>query len=317
MENADWQITVEHRKEEIALLEEALADEALAIASFEIDEKANRWRTTAFFAGKPAVALPEGFVGTIEAVEQKDWVAETQANFPPRRIGRFLILGSHHEGQGMEQPSAITLKLDAGAAFGTGEHATTEGCLRALEYIFKCAPRQSPDWPMARRFAGSGLAQPPGCTSCIPTKILDMGCGSGILGIAAAKLIPGVQVLGVEIDPVATIVAAENVRRNRVAAQCRMVTGNGYQSPWVQGKYDLIFANILAAPLVKFAPALAQRLAPGGHAILSGLLTTQANWVLSAHHTQGLALVRHIVIGDWSTLVMNAPAPRLFSTRSG
>lgn len=284
METADWCIIVEHRKEDIARLEDLLADEALAIANFELDEKANRWRTTAYFADKPDVASwPDTFSYMLEPVEQKDWVAETQANFPPNRIGRFLILGAHHEGMGLEQASAIALKLDAGAAFGTGEHATTEGCLRALEFVAKKSVGQE-----ARM-----------------KNILDMGCGSGILGIAAAKLIPGASVLGVEIDPVATAVAAENVKRNRVGAQCRMVTGNGYQCPLVQGEYSLIFANILAAPLMKFAPALTRRLAPGGFSILSGLLNTQANWVLNAHRAQGLALQRRIVIGDWTTLVIS------------
>ena len=326
MESADWQIIVEHRKEDIARLEDLLAEEALAIANFELDEKDNRWRTTAYFADKPEIALPQGFESTLTRIEQKDWVAETQANFPPNRIGRFLILGAHHEGMGLEQPGAITLKLDAGAAFGTGEHATTEGCLQALEEIAKrnigqgaLSGDRASHQPAKRRAIGApvftgavGVSRSDrkkGPHGAQIKNILDMGCGSGILGIAAAKMIPGASVLGVEIDPVATAVAAENVRRNRMQANCRMVTGNGYQSPWVQGEYRLIFANILAAPLVKFAPALAQRLAPGGYAILSGLLTTQANWVLNAHLAQGLALEKRIVIGDWTTLVINAPAP--------
>ncbi len=304
MEAAHWQIVILHRKEDIPLLEEMLLEEALAIAHFELDEKENRWRTTGYFSDKPALALPEGFEATLSAIEQKDWVAETQANFPPNRIGQFLVLGSHHAG--LEQASAITLKLDAGAAFGTGEHATTAGCLRALEEVAKKGSRFRVS---GSRISGMELRmehewRPGGPHGAQIKKILDMGCGSGILGIAAAKLIPGAQVLGVEIDPVATIVAAENVRRNRVGAQCRMVTGNGYLSPQVQGEYDLIFANILAAPLVKFAPALKAHLTPGGYAILSGLLNTQANWVLNAHRAQGLVLVRRIIIGDWTTLVI-------------
>lgn len=301
MEAAHWQILIEHRKEDIALLEDLLAEDALAIAHRELDEKANRWRTTAYFAHPPQVCLPEGFVSVLEPVEQKDWVAETQANFPPLRLGRFLVLGSHHEG--MEAAGAITLRLDAGAAFGTGQHATTAGCLNALEWVAKRSS-PSPVSGLGEQEAWSAGAEVRRPEQAALYRVLDMGCGSGILGIAAAKLIPAAQVLGVEIDPMATAVAAENVRRNRVGASCRMVTGNGYGSPWVQGEYRLIFANILAGPLVRLAPALACRLEPGGYAVLSGLLNMQANWVLNAHLTQGLALRRRITLGDWTTLII-------------
>ncbi len=286
METADWQIEILHRKEDMTQIEEWFGGEALALASFELDEKANLWRSSVFLAHKPdnsrLAMLLEGFTFSVLAVQHKDWVVETQANFPPRRIGRFLVLGSHHHG--ISEAGSIPLYLDAGAAFGTGEHATTEGCLRALELIVKRSMEQK-----------ARTKKP---------EILDMGCGSGILGIAAAKSIIGARVLGVEIDPVATAVAMENVRRNQVAARCRMVTGNGYACPQLEPAYDLVFANILAAPLVKFAPMLKRHLVVDGYAILSGLLTTQADWVLSVHRVQGMALVKRIVIGDWTTLVL-------------
>ncbi len=292
MEAAHWHIEILHKKSDCATLEALFEEEALAVAQFELDEKADRWRSRIYVAQEPSAErlkqMLQGFSYAVNTVEQEDWVASTQANFPPRRIGRFLVLGSHH--QEVEETSAIPLLLDAGAAFGTGEHATTEGCLRALECIAK------------KRMGQKG--RPGGEAGAQIKNILDMGCGSGILGIAAAKLIPGSQVLGVEIDPVATAVAAENAKRNGVAARCRMVTGNGYESPYVQGEYEIIFANILAGPLVKFAPALHRHLAPGGVAILSGLLNSQANWVLNAHLTQGLALQNRIIIGDWTTLVI-------------
>lgn len=291
MENADWQIIIEHSKSRIDALETAFGEEALAIASFEVEEKTDHWRSTVLLAEKPDVprlrhALGE-MVFSVRKVERKDWVRETQANFPPRGIGRFLVLGSHH--LGVSEAGSIVLRLDAGAAFGTGEHATTEGCLRALEWVAKKGMR-----------SGNRISQERGAG----TTILDMGCGSGILGIAAAKRIPAARVVGVEIDPAATRVARENAEKNHVAARCRMVTGNGYHCLEVRGKYPLIFANILARPLVTFAPALARHLAPGGHAVLSGLLNAQAQWVLAAHRAQGLALARRVVIGEWTTLVV-------------
>lgn len=300
METADWQIEIFHRKEDMARIEELFCEEVLALASFELDEKTNRWRSSVFVADKPDDArlstLLAGFQFAILPVQQHDWVAQTQANFPPRRIGHFLILGSHH--QGISEAGSIPLYLDAGAAFGTGEHATTEGCLLALEWIAKKRSARGLEvWRLEN-------AKPLNLQISKAPAFLDMGCGSGILGIAAAKRIIGATVLGVEIDPVATAVAVENVKRNKLAARCRMVTGNGYDCPQLEETYDIIFANILAAPLVKFAPMLKQHLAIGGYAILSGLLSTQAHWVLSAHRAQGLALVRRIEIGDWTTLVV-------------
>lgn len=326
METADWQIEIFHRKEDMAHIEALFFDEALALACFELDEKANQWRSSVFLAEKPdeagLAALLTGFEFSLQPVQQHDWVAQTQANFPPRRIGRFLILGSHHHG--ISEAGSIPLYLDAGAAFGTGEHATTEGCLLALEWVAKKelqggkgqegrpVGRPSHERDEVAAYCGAQHFTEAVVRSAerlekkrgAGAKILDMGCGSGILGIAAAKRIVGATVLGVEIDAVATAVAAENVKRNKLAARCRMVTGNGYDCPQVTGQYDIIFANILAAPLVKFAPMLKQHLAVGGYAILSGLLTTQAHWVLSAHRAQGLALVRRIEIGDWTTLVV-------------
>lgn len=179
-------------------------------------------------------------------------------------------------------PGRITLRLDAGLAFGSGEHGSTRGCLRALEAVAR----------------GSR-----------PRRVLDLGTGSGILAIAAAKLLR-VPVLGTDIDPWAVRVARQNARLNQVGPP-RVATA---QTPGWRGRavlarapYDLVLANILARPLCAMARDLARHLAPGGRAILSGLLASQARQVLAAHRRQGLVLERVVREGGWATLVVRGP----------
>lgn len=224
-------------------------------------------------ASATGVALPEPRISTIEP---RDWVAETQRSFPPMTVGRYHLRGSH-----VETPApagSIGIIMDAAAAFGTGEHETTKGCLLALDRLVR---------------------------SMRPSRILDMGCGSGILAVAAA-LTWRRPVTASDIDPTAVAVAAANARVNRVAHLVRVSLSDGYRHPAVRAgaPYDLIFANILARPLTRMAPALASHLAPGGAAILSGLLWWQEAQVLSAHRVQGLSLERRVRLGDWTTLIV-------------
>lgn len=208
--------------------------------------------------------------------EADGWLARTQASFPPMRVGRrFLVRGTHDAGP--EAPGLVTLTLDAGLAFGSGEHGSTRGCLRALEVV-------------ARRR---------------PQRVLDLGTGSGILAMAAAKLLR-VPVLATDIEPWSVRVAGENASANGVGGLVRPVLADGWHSPVVTGggPYDLVFANILARPLCRMASSLASRLAPGGTAILAGLLDWQARWVLAAHRRQGLVLEKVYAEGDWRTLVV-------------
>ncbi len=208
--------------------------------------------------------------------EADGWLARTYASFPEQLIGqRFAIRGTHLHG--LETPNRITLTLDAGLAFGTGEHGSTRGCLVALETV-------------ARRR---------------PARILDMGTGSGILAMAAARLLNR-PVLATDIEPWAIRVAAENAALNKVAHLVTARLGDGWRDPFVRagGPYDLVFANILARPLCLMARDLALNLAPGGTAILAGLLANQARWVLSAHRAQGLRLERMLPQGPWTTLVV-------------
>ena len=287
---AAWQLLFDVPKDVVIALESAFDDEALSVASFEIDEDGVVWRTTILLEyplSEEEIAvrlelLHQGTGAKAVLVEQsklemKDWVAEVQASFPPLSIGNFMVLGSHH-GDITPPPATTVLWMDAGAAFGTGEHATTSGCLLAL------------DWAVKRFSFGSAL---------------DMGCGSAILGMAAAKRYH-IPCLGVDIDPVSVYVANENIARNQLKSRMMAVVGNGYACNQVResGTFDLIFANILARPLVKLAPDLRCHLSTGGIAILSGLLVKQEAMVLSAHRQQGLKLLKRFRQGHWSVLVL-------------
>lgn len=208
------------------------------------------------------------------------WLARNYQGFPEQLIGeRFAIRGTHIA----TPPVAgrITIILDAGLAFGTGEHGSTRGCLLALERVAR-----------ARK----------------PQNILDLGTGSGVLGIAAAK-IWGRHVFATDIDARAVRVANTNATLNGVTPLFRAVPSDGWTSRALarRAPYDLIFANILARPLVAMAHQLTANLAPGGIAILAGLLDRQARWVLSAHRRHRLALKSRSQDGEWTTLVLEKP----------
>jgi ribosomal protein L11 methyltransferase len=208
-------------------------------------------------------------------VEAEGWLARTAESFPEQPIGRrFLVRPTH-----LPDPLThcrIVLRLDAGLAFGSGEHASTRGCLLALERVAHRRPR----------------------------RILDLGTGSGILALAAAKLLRR-PVLATDIEPWSVRVAADNARLNRMGRLVSARLADGWRHRTVRaGRYDLVFANILARPLCAMARDLAAHLAPGGTAILAGLLGAQARLVLAAHRRQGLALDARHDVGPWTTLVL-------------
>lgn len=211
-------------------------------------------------------------------LEETNWAEQAARDFPPMRIGRFYVAGSHYEGEA--PANSIPLVIDASAAFGTGEHATTEGCLRALEKLHK-----------HRRF----------------TRILDMGCGTAILAAGAYALWKR-KLLAVDNDAVAVKVARVQMRQNRMQHVVRCEVGDGYKQGLVKraGKRDLIVANILARPLTKMAKHAKAQMVPGGVLVLSGLLNTQEAMVLSAHRYQGMYLRRRMRIGKWSILVVGS-----------
>jgi ribosomal protein L11 methyltransferase len=270
----------------VALLDEA----ASAVSAFE--NSAAEWRidayppspvlTPALTAQLALAAAAAG--GTLIAIAEKklaarDWLAENQLAFPPLRIGRFFIYGSHYRGR--VPAGAIGIAVDAATAFGTGEHPSTRGCLMALESLAR-----------RRRFR----------------RPLDVGTGTGILAVAAAKLLRR-RVLASDVDGRAVRVARRNVACNGVAVRVRVRQAAGYRDRAVRkSRYDLILSNILARPLAVLASDLARALMPGGRAVLSGLLRRQEPIVLAPHRGRGIVLDRRIVIDGWSTLVLRARA---------
>jgi ribosomal protein L11 methyltransferase len=213
----------------------------------------------------------------LDRLPARDWVRENQDSFPPRRIARFFVHGSHYRGGA--PAGTIGLLIDAATAFGTGEHASTAGCLRALD---KLARR--------RRFR----------------RVLDMGTGTGILAIAAAKTFAS-NALAVDIDGGSVRVARENVRRNGVGQRVAVRWSRGYLSRAVRrGRpYDLVLANILARPLARMVRDLERALAPGGVAILAGLIEGQSRYVFAAHRARRLSLLDRIVTDGWCALVLH------------
>lgn len=206
----------------------------------------------------------------------EDWLARTASAFPEQRVGRrFVIRGTHLPRA--TTAGRITLVLDAALAFGSGEHATTRGCLRALETVAYRRPR----------------------------RILDLGTGTGILAMAASRLLHR-PVLAADNDPWSVRTARANARQNGLSQRITVGRTEGWRSARLRrgGLYDLVLANILARPLIGMAPALARNLAPGGTAILSGLLMRQSAWVLAAHRRHGLVLERRLHEGGWATLVL-------------
>jgi ribosomal protein L11 methyltransferase len=210
-----------------------------------------------------------------EKLPARDWLAENQAGFPPLRIGRFFVFGSHY--RGAVPAGTISIVVDAATAFGTGEHPSTRGCLEALERLSR-----------RRRFR----------------KPLDIGTGTGILSIAAAKLLRR-KVLASDIDPGAVGVARHNVVHNGVANLVRVHKAAGYGDRTIsRSRHDLILSNILARPLAVLAVDLARNLRHGGCVVLSGLLRRQEPIVLAPHRGCGIVFDYRIVIDGWSTLVM-------------
>jgi len=267
---------------------EAALGAACATVGFFRDERTEMWRIegvkqvgAAEEELANALLLASALTGVTAplrrvATEAGGWLARTKANFPEQFIGgRFAVRGTHVETA--PTPGRITLLLDAGVAFGSGEHGSTRGCLRALELLARHRPR----------------------------RILDMGTGSGILAIAAARLLRR-RVLASDIEPWSVRVTAENAAMNGVAALVHPRLANGWLDPRVRagGPYDLVLANILARPLCAMAKDLARHLAPGGRAVLAGLLATQVNMVLAAHRRHGLALERVLREDRWATLVL-------------
>jgi ribosomal protein L11 methyltransferase len=276
--------------EVLDLLSEVFGEEDFAIATTEIDEKKDIWEASVYMmlADEDEVrvrveaALSEAFPDMAverEVIPDVDWVAKSLEGLKPVRAGRFLVHGSHDRDK--VRSGDIAIEIDAGQAFGTGHHGTTAGCLEVIDRVVR-----------SRRVRNA----------------LDLGTGSGVLAIAVRKL-KNIPVLATDIDPIATRVAAENVRRNGISTGIATETAPGFHSTAFanHGPFDLIIANILARPLIKMAPQLVTHLAPGGSVILSGILAAQRWKVLAAYNGAHLRHVRTIWRNGWVTIHLDRP----------
>lgn len=227
-----------------------------------------------------AAGVPEPTVESA-ALPDVDWLAKSYEGLPPIHAGRFFVFGEHNAAH-PRPPGSIPFRIEANQAFGTGRHESTLGCLLALEDLAK----------QGVRVRGA----------------LDMGTGSGILAFAAARLWR-CPVVAADNDAESVRICAENARINGVARWIRPVVSDGYAAPAVRRgtPYDLICANILAEPLCAMARDLARHLAPGGRAVLAGLLDAQARKVIRRHRAHGLVLEQRKSIDGWSTLILSRP----------
>ncbi len=272
-------------KRVVDLLTESFFDGQAAIAAFE--GPGGRWDITMHFADAPdhgairelvVLAAGEDIAKAVrfDTVEAKDWVKATLAELVPVRAGRFIVHGQHDRAN--VPPNKLGIEIEAALAFGTGHHGTTRGCLLLLDQALK---------------------------ACWPRRVLDLGTGTGVLAIAAAKALHG-KVLASDIDPLSVKVAAENARLNGTGDLVEAIRASGFSAAQFKrrGPFDLVLANILANPLRQMATPMARHLAPGALVILSGLLPPQASAVIAAYRARGLILKRHVQIEGWSSLLM-------------
>jgi ribosomal protein L11 methyltransferase len=271
------------------LIFESFEPAQAASTAFETDDLlpggGKAWLMEAYFGREPdeaevraliAVASDEATArsATFGLTEKRDWVANSLAGLKPVRAGRFLVHGRHD--RSLVKANDMAIEIEAGLAFGTGHHGTTRGCLVHFDRLLR-----------RRR----------------PKRVLDVGCGAGVLAIAAAKVLRRKVWLG-DIDPIAVEVTSGNARLNGVGALCRAIVSRGVENAAMReaAPYDLVFANILAKPLRLLAPSLAGVIKTDGEAIVSGLLLADVPGVLASWRAQGFALAERIELEGWASL---------------
>jgi ribosomal protein L11 methyltransferase len=272
-------------KRVVDLLTEVFFDGEAAVAAFERPD--GRWDVTVHFAEAPDQALLRELVTnaasaeiastlTFDTVEARDWVKASLEDLVPVPAGRFVVHGAHDRER--VPANKLAIEIEAALAFGTGHHGTTRGCLLLLDHVLKAYQ---------------------------PRRVLDLGTGTGVLGIAAAKALK-IGVLASDIDPPSVQVAQENARLNETGHLVQAVRATGFSARAFAraAPFDLVLANILANPLRQLAGPMARHLAPGALVILSGLLTHQAPAVIAAYRARGLVPLRHLRIEGWSSLLL-------------
>jgi ribosomal protein L11 methyltransferase len=272
-------------KRAVDLLTESFFEGQAAIAAFA--QPNGLWDITVHFADPPdqasirdlvGIAAGEDVAATIafDSVEAKDWVKASLEDLVPVPAGRFVVHGQHDRDR--IAPNKLGIEIEAALAFGTGHHGTTRGCLLLLDHVLK-----------AYR----------------PRRVLDLGTGTGVLAIAAARALHE-KVLASDIDQLSVQVARENARLNVAGHLVQAIAATGFSAPQFaqRGPFDLVLANILANPLRQLATPMARHLAPSALVILSGLLTPQVPGVIAAYRARGLVPLRHLRIEGWSSLLL-------------
>lgn len=263
---------------------ETLTPEPTGVGVFELEDGSGLWEVGGYFEAAPDVAglaLLAAMHGArdfvVSELPEVDWVAKVRRELTPVEAGRFFVYGSHDADKVPQ--GAEPLLIEASMAFGTGHHGTTQGCLLALD----------------------ALAQEGGRCD----RVLDLGCGTAVLAMAAARLWPDGTILASDIDAVAVEVAEVNVAANGLAGKLRCMEAEGLNHPEIAqaAPFDLIFANILKGPLIALADPITSALAPGGKVILSGILNDQADEICAVYTQAGNSVVRRTEIGDWTTIM--------------
>jgi ribosomal protein L11 methyltransferase len=262
---------------------EGMAPAPDGVGVFEMEDGSGLWEVGGYFSAAPdgvALDLLAAAFGArpfaVSELPPTDWVAHVRRELVPVEAGRFFVHGSHDADRVPE--GRVALLIEAAMAFGTGHHGTTQGCLLALEALI-----------------GEGLE---------PARVADVGAGTAVLAMAAARAFPEAEVVASDIDAVAVEVAEANLAVNGLAGRVACVEAAGVDHPGLAGPFDLIFANILMGPLLELAPGMARALAAGGTLVLSGLLNPQGDDVAAAYRAEGFDVARRREVGDWTTLTL-------------
>ncbi len=264
---------------------EKMEPEPMGVGVFEIEDDSGLWEVGVYFLEHPdevvldVLALAFGAKPfAVSELPEIDWVAKVKRELSPVEAGRFFVYGSHDADK--VPAGRVALMIEATVAFGTGHHGTTLGCLRAFDRLYEGGFR--------------------------PARVADIGCGTAVLAMAAAAVLPEALIIASDIDEVAVDVACANVSVNNLSGRIECLEAAGFANPRLAAAapYDLVFANILKGPLIELAPAMAAHTTTGSLVILSGLLVVQAEAVTAAYVAAGFTPHTRDDIGEWSTLVL-------------